>query len=160
MPLGGKMKKIADYWFHSPGGLCGVIVAEDEFTGERKAYVGVGAGVDYTADRERVLALGTKLPQTRIEDILNLLKGGKVGRHTIEVDALQCGSLYGLMIQEEPSGHTVFDSVVKQLVAIKLELEKEAGVTKEILPGGMIRLTDKDGTIIVRPPFPYETEGN
>lgn len=155
------MKKIADYWFHSPGGLCGVIVAEDEFTGERRAYVGVGTGDDYMEDRERILDYGTKLPLTRIEEILALLKGGKVGKHTIEVDALQCGALYGLiMIQEEPSKQAVLDSVVKQLVTIKLKLEEEAGVKKEILPGGNLRITDKDGTVIVRPPLPYETEGN
>ena len=154
------MKKIADYWFHSPGGLCGIIVAEKESTGERRAYVGVGKGVDYMADREEVLALGTKLPQTRIEDILNLLKGGKVGKNTIEVGALQCGVLYGLILEAREEGRRALKDVEKQLVAIKLTVEKEAGVTKEMLPGGNLRITDKDGTIIVRPPMPYETEGN
>lgn len=154
------MKKIADYWFHSPGGLCGVIVAEDESTGERRAYVGVGTGDDYMEDRERVLDYGTKLPLTRIVEILNLLKGGKVGKSTIEVDALKCGLLYGLILQAKEEAREFLKDVEKQLVTIKLKFEEEAGVKKEILPGGMIRATDKDGTVIVRPPFPYETEGN
>ena len=69
------MKEIADYWFHSPGGECGIMVVEVEITGERKAYVGVGTGLNYAADRKRILMWGTKLPQSRLEEILRLLQG-------------------------------------------------------------------------------------
>ncbi|GAI77455.1 unnamed protein product, partial [marine sediment metagenome] len=48
----------------------------------------------------------------------------------------------------------------KQLVALKKKAEEEAGVNKEILPGGMLRITDKDGNTIIREPYPYEVEGN
>ncbi|GAI88762.1 unnamed protein product, partial [marine sediment metagenome] len=50
--------------------------------------------------------------------------------------------------------------VWEQLVAIKKAVEEEAGVTKEILPGGMIRCTDKQGNVITREPFPYEVGGD
>lgn len=154
------MRKIADYWFPSPGGLCGVIVVEDEFTKERRAYVGVGKGDDYMADREKVLALGAKLSQASLVEILNLLFGREVGKHVIEIDALLCGVLYGLILQANEEARRVLKDVEKQLVAIKLKLEEEAGVNKEILPGGNLRLTDKDGNVVVRPPLPFEIEGN
>ncbi|MBA7531586.1 hypothetical protein ES705_23799 [subsurface metagenome] len=45
-------------------------------------------------------------------------------------------------------------------MAYKKTAEEEAGVTKEILPGGMIRIRDRDGNVIIRAPLPYEAEGN
>jgi len=154
------MKEVAEYWFTSPGGVCGIVVVEDESIGECQAYLCEGKGVDYRADQEEELALGSKLRQPHIEDILRHLKGDKAGKQTIEMGAMECGALYGLILQSNPSEHTILNNVLKQLTAIKLTVEKEAGVTKELLPGGLLRLTDKDGHIIVRPPFPYETEGN
>jgi len=154
------MKEVANYWFTSPGGVCGIVVVEDESTEERQAYLCESNEVDYKIDREGVLALGSKLPNATIEDILKNLKGGKAGKQTIEVGAMECGVLYGLILQSSPSEHTILNNVLEQLTAIKLTVEKEAGVTKEMLPGGLLRSTDKDGNVIVRPPFPYETEGN
>ncbi len=80
---------------------------------------------------------------------------------TLKVNAFEGGCLMGLIMQaEEDRTRSALDDVWKQLVALKKAAEKEAGVTKEILPGGMIRIKDKDGTVIIRQPFPYEVEGN
>ncbi|GAJ18841.1 unnamed protein product [marine sediment metagenome] len=50
--------------------------------------------------------------------------------------------------------------VYEQLIALKKQFEEEAGVKKEIISGGMLRITDKDGNVIIRAPYPYEVEGN
>ena len=51
-------------------------------------------------------------------------------------------------------------SVYEQLVALKKQVEEEAGVTKEVLPGGMLKLSDKDGNVIIREPYPFEVQDN
>ncbi len=51
-------------------------------------------------------------------------------------------------------------SVYEQLVALKKQVEEEAGVTKEVLPGGMLKLSDKDGHVIIREPYPFEVQDN
>jgi len=90
-----------------------------------------------------------------------LLPGKKTtGKRAIEIDAMEGGVLYGLLLEAKEKGRRALKDVEKQLVAIKLEMEEAAGVTKEVLPGGRLRLTDKNGIIIERPPYPYETEGN
>ncbi|MBA7676472.1 hypothetical protein ES703_84713 [subsurface metagenome] len=66
----------------------------------------------------------------------------------------------GLIMQAEDKSRRALDDVWKQLVALKKKAEEEAGVRKEILPGGMLRITDKDGNTIIREPYPYEVEGN
>lgn len=78
----------------------------------------------------------------------------------IKAGGLQCGILMGLIMQALPQTQSLLDSVWKQLVAGKKSAEEDAGVKKEILPGGMIRISDKDGNVIIRQPFPYEVEGN
>ncbi len=50
--------------------------------------------------------------------------------------------------------------LTQKLAALKKAAEEEAGVTKEILPGGMIRIKDRDGNVVIRAPLPYEVEGN
>lgn len=50
--------------------------------------------------------------------------------------------------------------IFAQLVAIKKDTEKEAGVVKEVMPGGMLKITDKDGNTIIRPPYSFEVGGN
>jgi len=79
---------------------------------------------------------------------------------TIKANALQCGVLMGLIMQAEDQPRLALDGVWKQLVALKKVAEEEAGVTKEILPGGMIRIRDRDGNVITRQPFPYEVGEN
>jgi len=79
---------------------------------------------------------------------------------TIKVNGFECGVLFALIMQAPDHSRRSLDNVWKQLVTLKKQAEEEAGVTKEMLPGGMIRITDKDGTVIIRQPFPYEVEGN
>ena len=50
--------------------------------------------------------------------------------------------------------------VYEQLIALKKQAEEEAGVKKEVLPGGVLKITDRDGTVIIREPYPFEVEGN
>ena len=157
------MKIIHDLWFNTIRGSAGIVVGEDENTGERKLYVGVGSGQSLERDQQEVVHWGTKLSLERLDEVRALLAppGEKTtGKYAIQMDALQLGVLYGLILEAKEMGRRALKDVEKQLVAIKLKAEEAAGVTKEILPGGMLRLTEKDGTIIERPPFPYETEGN
>lgn len=79
---------------------------------------------------------------------------------TIHVNGFEGGVLMGLIMQAEDRPWQALDGVWKQLVALKKAAEAEAGVTKEILPGGMIRCTDKQGNVIIREPYPYEVGGN
>ena len=78
----------------------------------------------------------------------------------IKANAYQCGALTGMVMQANPQSQRMMDSVLKQLIAIKKQFEEDAGVTKEVLPGGAIMSTDKDGTVIIREPYPHEIENN
>jgi len=79
---------------------------------------------------------------------------------TIKADGFQLGALMALVMTANPQTRQLLDSVWKQLVALKKSSEEDAGVKKEIIPGGMIKCTDKDGTVIIREPWPHEIEGN
>lgn len=79
---------------------------------------------------------------------------------TIKANALQLGVLTALIMQALPQAQQILHDVQKQLLAIKKAAEEDAGVTKEVLPGGIIKSTDKDGTVIIRAPYPHETENN
>jgi len=79
---------------------------------------------------------------------------------SIKADALQCGVLMAMVMTALPQTQRILDSVQKQLIAIKKQFEEDAGVTKEVLPGGAIMSTDKDGTVIIREPYPHEIENN
>lgn len=61
---GGAVKVIDSIWFTNGTGLgvgacVGIIIIEDD-SGKRKAYVGIGNGVDEKADADRIVAWGTK----------------------------------------------------------------------------------------------------
>jgi len=78
----------------------------------------------------------------------------------IKANALQCGALMAMVMTANPRAQQILNGVQKQLIAIKKQAEEDAGVTKEILPGGALMSTDKDGTVIIREPFPHEIENN
>ena len=78
--------------------------------------------------------------------------------YNLEADALTCGMLFGLI--EKEGIQADMKDIWDQLVAIKRAVEKEAGVVKEVLPGGMLKVTDRDGNTIIRPPYSFEVEGN
>jgi hypothetical protein len=54
------MKIIATHWFTEMGGCLGIVVGEDEITGERKAYIGSGDGFSENADAQKILQRGGK----------------------------------------------------------------------------------------------------
>jgi len=75
------MKVLGDYWFSDMrGGTVGIVVREEDFTGERKAYVGVGAGFNREVDRESILDGGQQLPVSFLEGLVKQLKPGKKGK--------------------------------------------------------------------------------
>jgi hypothetical protein len=78
--------------------------------------------------------------------------------YTIKLNALECGVLTGVIMQLEDKKQQALKGVLEQLIALKKQFEEEAGVKKEILPGGLLKMTDKDGTVIIREPYPWEVE--
>ena len=79
---------------------------------------------------------------------------------TLHLNGFELGVLTSLIMQADDRARRALDGVLKQLMTIKKVIEEEAGVTKEVLPGGMIKSTGKDGTEIIREPLPHEIEGN
>lgn len=63
-------------------------------------------------------------------------------------------------MQSDDRNQRALKPVWEQLIAFKKQAEEEAGVKKEVLPGGMLKITDKDGNVIIREPYPFEVEGN
>lgn len=78
----------------------------------------------------------------------------------IKVSLNECGLLLGFLGYTDPQTRMMIDNVWKQLVALKKKAEEDAGVTKELLPDGMIQIIDRDGNKFTRPALPYEIELN
>ena len=78
----------------------------------------------------------------------------------IKLNGYEMGVLTMVIMQSGEVSKRALKPVWDQLLAFKKQFEEEAGVKKEILPGGMLRITDKDGNVIIRPPYPWEVEGN
>lgn len=79
---------------------------------------------------------------------------------TLKLNGVECGALMAVIMQLEDRKRQALSGVWEQLVQLKRQAEEEAGVKKEVLPGGMLRITDRDGNVIIRAPYPYEVEGN
>ena len=84
----------------------------------------------------------------------------EMGKLTIKLDSFEEGVLMGLIMQAEDRVRQALDGVWQQLVAHKKQVEQEAGVAKEVIEGGLLRITDRDGNVIIRPPYPFEVGGN
>lgn len=54
------MKVIETLWFTNKDGCIGIVVVEEDVTGDRKAYIGPASGTDEKADAEQILAWGNK----------------------------------------------------------------------------------------------------
>ena len=68
------MKIIDDIWFTGFRGIVGIVIGEDEVTGERKAYVGIGEGVSMDQDIKAIAEYGCPLTPgvaIRISSLLN-----------------------------------------------------------------------------------------
>jgi hypothetical protein len=79
---------------------------------------------------------------------------------TIKLNGFELGVLTGVIGQLDDRKRQALKGVWDQLVIFKKQFEEEAGVEKEVLPGGLLRLTDKDGNVIIREPYPWEVGGN
>ena len=80
--------------------------------------------------------------------------------YTIQVSAFEAGVLAGMIEGAEERVKPSLRGVRSQLIAMKRDIEKADGVTKKILPSGMLEITDVDGNRIIRPPYSWEIEGN
>ena len=67
------MKVIVSLWFTSSQGCIGIIVGEDDTTGDRKAYIGIGHGLDERADTKAISALGSKFSLDTAQKLVTLL---------------------------------------------------------------------------------------
>jgi len=80
--------------------------------------------------------------------------------YTIEVNAFEAGVLAGMIESAEERIKPSLMGVRGQLIAMKRDIEKADGVTKNLLPNGMLEIKDEDGNRIIRPPYSWEIEGN
>ncbi len=80
--------------------------------------------------------------------------------YSIKLTSFEMGVLTGVMMQLDDRNQRALKPVWEQLMAFKKQAEEESGVKKEILPGGMLKITDRDGNVIVRAPYPFEVGGN
>ena len=78
--------------------------------------------------------------------------------YSIKLNGFEIGVLTAVIMQLDDRRRQALKGVWEQLITLKKQAEEEAGVKKEILPGGMLKLTDKDGNVIIRAPYPFEIE--
>ncbi len=69
------MKVIETLWFTNKDGCIGIVIGEEDITGDRKAYIGPASGTDEKADNEQILAWGNKFSLDTAKRILYFLKG-------------------------------------------------------------------------------------
>jgi len=55
-------------------GTVGIMTGEDEYTGERKAYIGAVEGHNEELDRQSILDGGQKLPLSFLEGLVRWMK--------------------------------------------------------------------------------------
>ena len=67
------MREIHSTWFSGAQGHCAIVVAEDEATGERRAFIGVAGGAHLRQDTADVIQYGQKLGASRLQEILQVL---------------------------------------------------------------------------------------
>lgn len=76
----------------------------------------------------------------------------------LRLNAWEAGVLMGYIMQGEDETKVALRAVFEQLVDMKRQLEREAGVKKELLPNGLLRVTDARGNTIIRAPYDWEKE--
>ena len=72
----------------------------------------------------------------------------------IVMNSFESGVLLGILLDHPRT--KLIENVQTQLITIKKQIEKEAGVVKKKLPNGKLRITDKDGNVITRDPYSWE----
>ena len=68
------MKIKRPYWFTGFFGTIGVVVGEDNVTGEKKAYIGTAPGFDEDADAQYIAKTGSPVDPGHLAQILEDLK--------------------------------------------------------------------------------------
>lgn len=69
------MKIKATHWFSPMGsGIIGIVVGEDDVTGETKAYIGVGTGESAAVDSKRINEWGAKITPERAKELIKDLE--------------------------------------------------------------------------------------
>lgn len=64
------MRITRTFWFTQSGGPCiGIVIGEDENTGEKKAYVGTADGIDEELDAKSISRYGGKLNEHTVQQI-------------------------------------------------------------------------------------------
>lgn len=76
------MKVIDTLWFTNRYGTIGIVTVEEDVTGDRKAYIGIGRGIDKKVDTDLILAWGNMFSVDTLKRIDFYLtkkdkKGGK-----------------------------------------------------------------------------------
>lgn len=84
----------------------------------------------------------------------------KLPNYTIQVNAFEGGLLMGIIENAEAHIKPALSGVRSQLIALKRDIEKTDGVTKNLLPDGRIEIKDGDGNRIIRFPYSWEVESN
>ena len=75
------MKVLETLWFTNTQGCIGIVVGEEDVTGDKKAYIGIGNGASEKEDTEAILAWGTKFSLDTAQRLVSYLtkKEGKNG---------------------------------------------------------------------------------
>jgi len=73
----------------------------------------------------------------------------------LRLNLFQAGILFAMIMESEHRDGPL-KSVYEQLIDIKKQIENKAGVEKELLPNGLLKITHRDGIVIIRPPQEWE----
>lgn len=76
------MKITNAIWFTQMGEakIIGIIIGEDEETGEMKAYIGTGYGINETIDANHIAKTGAKLHPVTLSGIVKQLNNDEHGK--------------------------------------------------------------------------------
>jgi len=74
------MKVIETLWFTNLDGVVGIVIIEEDVTGDRKAYIGSADGHDTKADTDKILAFGNKFSLDTAQRIEHHLTNGAATR--------------------------------------------------------------------------------
>lgn len=88
------MSKVIDsMWFNTFRGSFGIILTEDETTGERKLYAGASAGFDQQADEQAILSWGNKVNLGLLESLLARAKKSRESERSPGIGCGGCGAI-------------------------------------------------------------------
>jgi hypothetical protein len=77
-------------------------------------------------------------------------------RFTLTSNLTEMGALMGWLDRTKAWQNYLLRGLYNRLAEIKRQIEKQDGVKKTLLPNGLIRVVDIDGTTITRPPLFWE----